>query len=67
MGADGLIDLDQDCWVTLAKYNLVLATAFGVIAVAARTTVAASGLIVLENGILALVFGAVQTYAWLSA
>ena len=66
MGSDGLIDLDQSCWQVLAKYNLVLATLFGVITLAARVTEAGT-LLVAENGILALVFGALQTYAWLSA
>jgi len=67
MGADGLIDLDQECWVAFAKYNLVLATGFGVLAVAGRTTLPDNELLLIENGALALLFGAVQTYAWLSA
>lgn len=67
MGTDGLVELDQECWVALAKYNLVLATGFGVLALAARTLSAGSELLVIENGALALLFGAVQTYAWLSA
>jgi len=46
MGSDGLVDLDQETWVVLAKYNLALATLLGVLAV---------------------LFGAVQTYAWLSS
>ncbi|MFC7177574.1 hypothetical protein [Halosegnis marinus] len=66
MGSDGLIELDQSCWRTLAKYNLALATLFGVFALAARVTDAPT-LLVAENGALALLFGAVQTYAWLSA
>ena len=67
MGTDGLVELDQECWVALAKYNLVLATGFGVLAVVARTTLPGNGPLVVENGVLALLFGAVQTYAWLSA
>jgi hypothetical protein len=67
MGTDGLIELDQECWVAFAKYNLLLATGFGVLAVAARTTMAGNELLLIENGALALFFGAVQTYAWLSA
>ncbi|PSP78185.1 hypothetical protein BRC81_09125 [Halobacteriales archaeon QS_1_68_20] len=66
MGTDGLVELDQECWVAFAKYNLLLATMFGVLAVVARTT-AGNDLLVVENGALALLFGAVQTYAWLSA
>lgn len=67
MGTDGLIELDQDCWLALAKYNLLLATLFGVFAVASRVLLADNGPLLVENGILAVVFGAVQTYAWLSA
>jgi hypothetical protein len=66
MGSDGLIELDQACWVALAKYNLLLATGFGLLAVLARASAAGTPLVV-ENGALALLFGAVQTYAWLSA
>ena len=67
MGSDGLIELDQDCWVAFAKYNLVLATVFGVLAVGTRTLLADNVLLLIENGVLALLFGAVQTYAWLSS
>ena len=67
MGTDGLIELDQECWVTLAKYNLLLATLFGVLAVGSRAMLADNVLLLVENGVLAVLFGAVQTYAWLSA
>lgn len=67
MGTDGLIELDQECWVAFAKYNLLLATGFGILAVIVRTTPSGSELLVIENGALALLFGAIQTYAWLSA
>lgn len=67
MGSDGLIELDQSCWVAFAKYNLILATLFGVLAVVARTTMPGHTVLLVENGALALLFGAVQTYAWLSA
>ena len=67
MGSDGLIELDQDCWVAFAKYNLMLATAFGILAVGTRTMLADNVLLLVENGVLALLFGAIQTYAWLSA
>lgn len=67
MGSDGLIELDQDCWVALAKYNLLLATVFGILAVGTRTLLADNVLLLVENGALALVFGAIQTYAWLSS
>jgi len=67
MGTDGLIELDQECWVALAKYNLLLATVFGVLAVVSRAMLPESSLLVVQNAALALLFGAVQTYAWLSA
>jgi len=67
MGTDGLIELDQDCWVAFAKYNLLLATLFGVLAVFARAAVPSHGLVIVQNAALAVLFGAVQTYAWLSA
>lgn len=66
MGSDGLVDLDQSCWVALAKYNLALATGFGAVALAVRAF-GGPTLLLVENGLLALLFGAVQTYAWLSA
>ena len=67
MGSDGLVELDQACWVVLAKYNLLLATVFGVLAVGVRTTFAGSDVLVIENAAFALFFGGVQTYAWLSS
>jgi hypothetical protein len=67
MGSDGLIDLDQSCWLALAKYNLTLATLFGVLGVLARVALPGNELLLVENGAFALLFGAVQTYAWLSA
>ena len=67
MGSDGLIELDQDCWVAFAKYNLMLATAFGILAVGTRTMLADNVLLLVENRALALLFGAIQTYAWLSS
>ncbi|QLH81786.1 hypothetical protein [Halosimplex pelagicum] len=67
MGSDGLVDLDQETWVVLAKYNLLLATLFGVLALVSRTAFDGNQLLLIENGALALFFGAVQTYAWLSA
>jgi hypothetical protein len=67
MGTDGLIELDQECWVAFAKYNLLLATGFGVLAVVSRTLLSGNVLLLVENGALALLFGAIQTYAWLSA
>ena len=67
MGSDGLIELDQDCWVAFAKYNLLLTTVFGILAVGTRTMLADNVLLLVENGALALLFGAVQTYAWLSS
>lgn len=67
MGTDGLVELDQDCWVAFAKYNLLLATTFGILAVGARVMLPDNALLLVENGIFAVLFGAVQTYAWLSA
>jgi hypothetical protein len=67
MGSDGLVELDQVCWVALAKYNLLLATAFGVLAVGSRTLLASNTPLLVENGAFALLFGAVQTDAWLSS
>ncbi len=67
MGTDGLIELDQACWVALAKYNLALASAFSVLALVARTTAPDNELLLIENGAFAVLFGAVQTYAWLSS
>ncbi len=67
MSKDGLFELDQSCWVALAKYNLLLATVFGGITVGVRTMQPASTLLIIENGVFALVFGAIQTYAWLTA
>ncbi|QPV64085.1 hypothetical protein I7X12_05515 [Halosimplex litoreum] len=67
MGSDGLIELDQETWVVLAKYNLLLATLFGVLALVSRTMLDGNQPMLVENGALAVLFGAVQTYAWLSA
>ncbi|PSQ19551.1 hypothetical protein BRD00_01410 [Halobacteriales archaeon QS_8_69_26] len=67
MGTDGLVELDQDCWAALAKYNLLLATMFGVLAVGSRVMLADNTLLLVENGVFAVLFGAVRTYAWLSA
>jgi hypothetical protein len=67
MGTDGLVELDQDCWVAFAKYNLLLATLFGLLAVGSRALLAENTLLLVENGMFAVLFGAVQTYAWLSA
>jgi hypothetical protein len=64
--ADGLIELDQSCWTALAKYNLALATVFGALALGARTFAPEQTLLAAENGAFALLFGAVQTYAWLN-
>lgn len=66
MSSDGLIELDEECWSALSKYNLALATVFGALAIGFRTFDAGSTLLVVENGLLALWFGAVQSYAWLS-
>jgi hypothetical protein len=51
----------------VAKYNLVLATLFSILAVSARVTAGANSLLVVQNAIFAVLFGGVQTYAWISA
>jgi len=68
MGSDGLIELDQSCWSALAKYNLVLATLFGILLLVVRQIdpQQAQLFLLVENGVLALVFGAIQTYCWIS-
>lgn len=65
MGSDGLVELDQECWSALAKYNLALTTLFAVLALAVRAFDGPT-LLLVENGVLALLFGAVQSYAWIS-
>lgn len=67
MGSDGLLELDQACWIAFAKYNLLLATGFGVLTLMSRTVMSDNLLLLLENGALALLFGGVQTYAWVSS
>jgi hypothetical protein len=68
MGSDGLIELDQSCWSALAKYNLVLATLFAVLLLLVREMDPAQAqlFLLVENGVLAVVFGAIQTYCWIS-
>jgi hypothetical protein len=58
---------DQACWVAIAKYNLLFATGFRILTVVSRTVLSGNGLLLIENGVLALLFVTVQTYAWLSA
>ncbi|UPW01535.1 hypothetical protein M0R88_05375 [Halorussus gelatinilyticus] len=68
MGSDGLIELDESCWSALAKYNLVLATVFALLLLVVRQVEPGQAqlLLVVENGVLALVFGGIQTYCWIS-
>ncbi|WP_135823400.1 hypothetical protein [Halorussus ruber] len=68
MGSDGLIELDESCWSALAKYNLVLATVFAALLLMVRQLDPAQAqlFLLIENGILALVFGGIQTYCWIS-
>ena len=68
MGSDGLVSLDQDTWLVLAKYNLVLTTLFGLLTLWIRTAPPANAehVLLVQNGVLALVFGSIQTYAWIS-
>jgi hypothetical protein len=69
MGSDALVDLDQDTWSVLAKYNLVLTTLFGLLTVWVRTAPPANAenVLLVQNGVLALLFGSIQTYAWISS
>lgn len=68
MGSDGLLDLDQDTWAVLAKYNLALTTLFGAMTLWVQQAPPADteSILLVENGVLALLFGSIQTYAWLS-
>ena len=54
MGSDGLVELDQECWVAFAKYNLLLATAFSVFAVLSRTMAPDNRLLLVQNGAFAV-------------
>jgi hypothetical protein len=69
MGSDAVVDLDQDTWSVLAKYNLVLTTLFGLMTVWVRTAPPANAenVLLVQNGVLALLFGSIQTYAWISS
>ncbi|GAB7014017.1 hypothetical protein [Halolamina salina] len=69
MGSDALVGLDQDTWMVLAKYNLVLATVFGFVTVWVQQAPPADpgNVLLVENGMFALLFGAIQTYAWISS
>lgn len=66
-GSDGLLDRDQERWIVVAKYNLLLATVFGALTFGARTSAATGDLLVVENTAFALLLGAVQTDPWISA
>ena len=73
MGSDGLFELDEECWTVLAKYNLLLTTVFAAAALLVRQAEAGQfdagtwrTLLLVENGGFALLFGAVQTYTWVS-
>lgn len=50
----------------LAKYDLALTTLFDLLVVGLRASGIGSTPLVVENCALALLFGAVQSYAWLS-
>ncbi|MEF8858055.1 MAG: hypothetical protein V5A38_03895 [Halolamina sp.] len=69
MGSDAIVDLDQEIWDVLAKYNLVLTALFGLLAVWVRTAPPANpeSVLLVENGVLALLFGSIQTHAWISS
>jgi len=69
MGSDGLIELDQDSWSVIANYNLVLTTLFGLLAVWVQMAPPPNpeSVLLVENGVLAILFGSIQTYAWMSS
>ncbi|EFW89929.1 hypothetical protein ZOD2009_22147 [Haladaptatus paucihalophilus DX253] len=67
MGGDLLIDLDEESWIALAKYNLLLTTLFGLLTLGTKYAWGSDALLLVENGALTLVFGSVQTYCWLVA
>ncbi|QLH77324.1 hypothetical protein HZS55_08475 [Halosimplex rubrum] len=67
MGSDGLVELDRETRVVPAKYNLLLATLFGVLALVLRTILEGDPPMLVETGALAVLFGAVQASARLSA
>ena len=66
MGSDGLIELDEECWTTLAKYNLLLSTLFAALLLVTRAVAPEQTVLIVQNGVLALAFGGVQTYCWIS-
>ena len=61
MGRDGLVELDHECCIAIAKYNLLFATGFGILTVVSRTVLSGNELLLIVNGVLALLFGTVQT------
>jgi len=69
MGNDALVGLDQDTWTVLAKYNLALTTLFGLLTVWVQQAppVNPEDVLLAQNGVLALLFGSIQTYAWISS
>lgn len=69
MGSDALVGLDQDTWLVLAKYNLALMTLFSLLTVWVQQAPPGDpeSVLLVENGVLALLFGSIQTYAWLSS
>jgi len=67
MGTDALIDIDDDCWTILARYNLVLATVFALAVLLTRVMTPDATVLIAENGVLAVLFGAIQTYCWLAS
>ena len=52
---------------SIPKYNLVLATLFAVLLLLVREVDPAQAqlFLLVENGVLAVVFGAIQTYCWI--
>lgn len=67
MGGNLLIDLDEECWIALAKYNLILATMFGLATLGVNHFLKGNTVLLVENGALALLFGSPQTYCWIVA
>lgn len=60
------LELDEEMWVLLAKFNLFWASIFGLAYLVTDQVVPSRTFLILENGILAGIFGLIQTYCWLS-
>lgn len=59
-------ELDEDVWVLLGKFNLFWASIFSITFLITNQAVPSRTFLVLENGVLAGLFGSIQTCCWLS-